>query len=335
MDYKEFSGIWVFAQHENGAIEPTVYELLAKSQELKETLNEEITAVIVGDEDISTFSGDLISHGADKVIELQSVNLKEYSPRTYEKALVKACGKHKPSIFLFGATAQGRDLAPRVMCTLRTGLTADAVELGFDEEGSFVQITPAFGGQLMTYISIPEKRPQMVTVRPHVFSANAADDERKGEVINYKVDIEADDCYEVLEKIPKEKVGKPISEAEIIVSGGRGIKKKEDLEMLNELADLLDGQLACSRPLVDIGWLDHSLQIGQSGTTVKPKYIFNFAVSGSVQYIVGMEKAETILTVNTYDRAGLFSISHYGAIADYQQLLPAVIAEIKRRKQIG
>lgn len=333
MDYKDYKGIWVFAQQDNGVVEPTAFELLNKAQELKKVSGDIVTAVLVGSE-FDDQPKKLIAQGADQVIVLQNPNLAEYSGRPYEKVLVEAVKKYKPSIFLFGATVQGRDLAPRVMTTLETGLTADAIDLGYDEDGAFVQTCPAFGGELLDYICIPERRPQMVTVRSHVFDPAAADDSRTGDIIVDNVEVDADDCYEVIESTPIVVSGKPITDCDILVSGGRGIKSEEDLKLLQEFAELIGGEVACSRPLVDVGWMDHSKQIGQSGTTVKPKYIFNIGISGSVQYIVGMEKAETITTINTYDRADLFGISNYGAVADYTKLLPAIIAEIKKRKNV-
>lgn len=333
MNKTDYSGIWVFAEQRQGKLEGTVLELLGKSQLLKKTMQEDVYAVLLGS-GVSGFADTLAAHGADKVIIVDNENLKNYSARPYEKVLVELCNKYKPSTFLFGATTLGCDLAPRVMCTLGTGLTADAIELGFDDEGAFVQTTPAFGGVFLVHISIPEKRPQMVTVRAHVFDVPEADITRKAEVIREDIAVEADPDYEVIESIEKVKEGIPIDAAEKLVSGGRGIKAKDDIVLLKEFADLIGAEVACSRPLVDEGWLAHDLQIGQSGVTVKPKYLFNFGISGSVQYMVGMQKAETIVTVNTYNQAELFKVSHYGAVADLYKLLPAIIAEIKRRKNL-
>lgn len=332
MTRNECSGIWVFAEQRGGRLDRTALELLGKAQELKKNTGEEVTAVLLGS-GVEALADTLAHHGADRVILARSENLKAYSARPYQKVLTAMCEKYKPSIFVFGATAQGRDLAPRVMCSLGTGLTADAVDLSFDEEGAFVQTTPAFGGSLLAHIAIPELRPQMVTVRAHVFDIPPEDPDRRAEVILEDVSVEADGDYEVMEAVEKVPGGVSINSADVLVAGGRGIKSEADIAMLRELAFLIGGELACSRPLVDEGWLAHELQIGQSGTTVKPKFILNVGISGSVQYMVGMQKAQTIATVNTYDRADMFAISHYGAVADYSKLLPAVIAEIKRRKQ--
>lgn len=331
MTKNECSGIWVYAEQTNGKLERTTLELLGKAQELKAATGEEVTAVLLGC-GVESLTDPLFAHGADRVILAQHENLKSYSARPYQKVLAELCLKYKPSIFVIGATALGRDVAPRVMCTLGTGLTADAVDLGFDDEGAFVQTTPAFGGSLLAHITIPELRPQMVTVRAHVFDVPAADENRRGEVINEAVSVDADMDYELIEEIAKDRSGISINDSEVLVAGGRGIKSEADIALLRELAGLIGGQLACSRPLVDEGWLNHDLQIGQSGTTVKPKFILNVGISGSVQYMVGMQKAETVASVNTYAQADIWSISHFGAIADYSKLVPAVISEIRRRK---
>lgn len=331
MTKTECSGIWVFAEQRDGKLDRTPLELLAKARELKKTTGELITAVLLGHE-VGNLADTLIAHGAERVIIAEHENLKEYSARPYQKVLAALCEKYKPSIFVFGATAMGRDVAPRVMCSLGTGLTADAVDLGFDDEGAFVQTTPAFGGTLLAHIAIPELRPQMVTVRAHVFDVEEPDTNLKGEIIHEEVSVEADADYEVVDRVEKQKNGVSINDAEVLVAGGRGIKTEEHIGMLRELASLIGGEIACARPLVDEGWLDHDLQIGQSGTTVKPKFIVNIGISGSVQYVVGMQKAQTIATINTYNRADMFGLSHYGAVADYEKLLPEIIDEIKRRK---
>lgn len=333
MSKENYTGIWVYAEQENGVLSPTTFELLAKSIDLKAKLGgtDEICAVIPGSSTVG-FADTLFSYGAEKVIAIENDNLSAYSARPYAKVLVEACEKYKPSIFLFPASPLGRDLAPRVMCELRTGLTADAIDLDIDEDGVFVQTTPNFGGNILSHICIMEKRPQMVTVHPKVFSPIAPIEGAKGTLITEKPDVEADDCYAVIGCEERVFEGKPISDCNIIVSGGRGIKTPEDLEQLRELAQLLGGELASSRPLVDNGWLPHEKQIGQSGTTTKPDFILNVAISGSVQYLAGMQNAKCIMSINNFSEAPIWDVSHYGAVADYSKLIPAIIAEIKARK---
>jgi electron transfer flavoprotein alpha subunit len=331
MAKSDYKGIWVFAEQQNGKLNSTVLELLAKAQELKAHTGEEISAVLLG-KNVSSLADTLFAYGADKVILVENDALENYSARPYQAALTQVAEKYKPSILLYGATSLGRDLAPRMMVSLKTGLTADAIDLGFDKDEVFYQVTPAYGGSILAHIVILEARPQMATVRPMMFEPIQPREGAKGELVVETVTVEADPDYEVLETAPKQDTGDSIEGAQVIVAGGRGIKDEAELESLKELAELLGGKLAASRPLVDNGWLPHEKQIGQSGTTVKPKYIFNIAISGSVQYQVGMQNAGCVISINHTKGAPIFDISHYGAVADYKSVVPALVAEIKRRK---
>lgn len=332
MNKADYKNIWVFAEQENGHLSPTVLELLAKSHDLKEKLGgtDVVTAVLLG-QNVGGLCETLFDHGAEQIILLEHENLRQYKHRPYADALTRLAQDYKPSIFLFAASPTGRELAPRVMAALDTGLTADAIDLDIDEDGVFVQTTPNYGGSILSHITIPERRPQMVTVHPGVFAARPGRCGNAGKIILEELPVEDDDSFVILDETKKSCSGKPISESSVLVSGGRGLKKSEDLAMLRELAELLGGQLACSRPLTDNGWLDHSLQIGQSGATVKPELIINVAVSGSVQYVAGMQKADCIMSIN-HASAPIFDISHYGAVMDYRALVPAIIAEIKNRR---
>ena len=333
MGKEAYKDIWVFAEQEDGVLSGTTFELLAKAHDLKAKLGggDAVVAVLLGS-GVAGLAPTLFAYGAEKVIVAENDALAQYSARPYEKALVQLCEKRKPSIFLFAASVQGRDVAPRVMCSLRTGLTADAIDLDVDEEGTFVQTTPNFGGNILSHIAIPEKRPQMVTVHPRVFEPFEPKEDASGELITETVDVEPDSDYVVVESTKKVYDGKPIDECEVLVAGGRGIKSEEDLEQLRRLAGLLGGELACSRPLCDNGWMPHEEQIGQSGTTVKPKFILNVAISGSVQYLAGMQNAGCIMSINHTASAPIYDVSHYGAVVDYRKLIPAVIDEIERRK---
>ena len=333
MGKEAYKDIWVFAEQEDGALSGTTFELLAKAHDLKAKLGggDAVVAVLLGS-GVVGLAPTLFAYGAEKVIVAENDALAQYSARPYEKALVQLCEKRKPSIFLFAASVQGRDVAPRIMCSLRTGLTADAIDLDVDEEGTFVQTTPNFGGNILSHIAIPEKRPQMVTVHPRVFEPFEPKEGATGELITETVDVEPDADYVVVESTKKVYDGKPIDECEVLVAGGRGIKSEEDLEQLRRLAGLLGGELACSRPLCDNGWMPHEEQIGQSATTVKPKFILNVAISGSVQYLAGMQNAGCIMSINHTASAPIYDVSHYGAVIDYRKLIPAVIDEIERRK---
>lgn len=333
MGKEAYKDIWVFAEQEDGVLSGTTFELLAKAHDLKAKLGgtDAVVAVLLGS-GVAGLAPTLFAYGAEKVIVAENDALAQYSTRPYEKALVQLCEKRKPSIFLFAASVQGRDVAPRVMCSLRTGLTADAIDLNVDEEGTFVQTTPNFGGNILSHIAIPEKRPQMVTVHPRVFEPFEPKEGATGELITETVDVEPDSDYVVVESTKKVYDGKPIDECDVLVAGGRGIKSEEDLAELRKLAGLIGGELACSRPLCDCGWMPHEEQIGQSGTTVKPKFILNVAISGSVQYLAGMQNAGCIMSINHTASAPIYDVSHYGAVIDYRKLIPAVIDEIERRK---
>ena len=333
MGKEAYKDIWVFAEQEDGVLSGTTFELLAKAHDLKAKLGgtDAVVAVLLGS-GVAGLAPTLFAYGAEKVIVAENDALAQYSARPYEKALVQLCEKRKPSIFLFAASVQGRDVAPRVMCSLRTGLTADAIDLDVDEEGTFVQTTPNFGGNILSHIAIPEKRPQMVTVHPRVFEPFEPKEGATGELITETVDVEPDSDYVVVESTKKVYDGTPIDECDVLVAGGRGITSEEDLAELRQLAGLIGGELACSRPLCDCGWMPHEEQIGQSGTTVKPKFILNVAISGSVQYLAGMQNAGCIMSINHTASAPIYDVSHYGAVIDYRKLIPAVIDEIERRK---
>lgn len=331
MQKDNVQGIWIFAEQENGALHPAVFELLAKAQELKAHNGEAITAVLLGDQ-VEALAPALIAAGADGVLLAEEENLAAYSARPYQQALTQLAEKYCPSILLYPATPMGRDLAPRMMVSLHTGLTADAIDLGFDEDGVFYQTTPGYGGSILAHIVILEKRPQMATVRTGLFAPLQPDPQRTGEIRRESVSVELDDSYELLGCEPKVVSGVPIDKAEILVSGGRGIKDEAELALLRELADAIGAEIASSRPLVDGGLLPHSKQIGQSGATVKPKLIVNVAISGSVQYQIGMNGAACIVSINKAAGSPIFDISHYGAVADFKSLVPAMTAEIKKRK---
>jgi len=331
MAKEDYKGIWIYAEQQNGIINPVTFELLAKAQELKEHNGEEIVAVLMGN-NVAGLAQSLIFRGADKVIVTENENLASYSARPYQQALTQLAEKYKPSIILYGATSQGRDLAPRLMITLKTGLTADAIDLGYDEDDVFYQTTPAYGGSILAHIVILECRPQMATVRPKIFTPLEEDTSKTGEIISESVVVDKEECYEVLSVEPKVVVGTPIDQASVLVAGGRGVKNEDELNMLKELADLIGAQLAASRPLVDNGFLPHDAQIGQSGTTVKPEMIINVAISGSVQYQVGMQNSKCIVSINYTNGSPIFDMSHYGVISDYRTIIPAIIEEIKKRK---
>ena len=323
-------GIWIFAEQSNGVQDKSTYELLGKALELKEQLNEEITAVLLGYQ-IQGLTEQLIQHGADKVIVVDDPALAQYNPLPYAKVLEELSIKYQPSIFLFAATSFGRDLAPRAMAKLGTGLTADCLDLEINEDGILEQIKPSFGGNIMCKIIIPEARPQMVTVRPNIFPVLEPNINRRGEVIIEAIAVEADFNYEIIEELPLVEEELTLESADFLVAIGRGIGKEQNLGMAKDLADAASAKLAVTRPLVDVGWFNAADQIGASGKTVKPKVILNLGISGAVHYTVGMQSTNLIISVNNNQDNALFKMSDYAAVADIKTFIPELTKQLKQR----
>lgn len=324
-------GIWVFAEQSHGVQNDCAFELLGKALELKNTTSEEICAILLGSQ-VEGLADRLIKQGADKVLLVDDVALAQYKPRTYAKALEELCLKYQPSIFLFGATTMGRDLAPRVMAKLGTGLTADVLELFVDENGVLQQVKPSYGGNIMCNIIIPEARPQMATVRPGIYEILPKNADAQGEVIKEEISVTDDADYEVLDERPIVHEGKTIEDAKFIVAVGRGIGKEENLKNVETLAEECNAQVAVTRPLVDFGWCDVQNQIGQSGKTVNPDVILNLGISGAVHYTVGIKNAKLIISVNSEKENAMFDISDYAAVADINTLLPELNRQLSERK---
>lgn len=329
MEMKDYKGIWVFAEQMAGDLSGVAFELLSKAKELKKTSGEDVVAILLA-ENADEMPQKLLNRGADKVIVIEAPELRDYKTISYAGALFEIVEKYKPSIFLFGATSMGKDLAPRVMAKLRTGLTADCLDLAIDENGILVQTKPSYGGNIMCKIVCPNQRPQMATVRPRIFDPLEEVKNAAGEIIMETVAIAAEPDYEVIEEVCEPTEGIGIEDAQIIVAAGRGVAKRDDMKMIEELTQATGGHLAVTRPLTDIGWYDHDIQIGASGKTVKPKLIINVGISGAIQYNVGMQNAKCIISMNKNPQADIFGISHYGLVGDYKEIVPALLAELKK-----
>ena len=327
--------VYVFAEQRDGNIQKVAYELVGKARELADTLEEKVYAVLVG-QNMNEKAGSLIQEGADGVVLVQDEMLAEYTTEAYAKAVVAVIKEKDPEIFLIGATAIGRDLAPRVSARIHTGLTADCTGLAIDEGSKNLLMTrPAFGGNIMATIVCEEFRPQMATVRPGVMKALAADTSRTGEVEEFHVEFSAADMpVELVEIIKEEKAVADITEAKILVSGGRGMNDKETFDaVLNPLADVLGGVVSGSRAAVDSGWIDHECQVGQTGKTVRPDLYLACGISGAIQHVAGMEGAEYIVAVNKNDGAPIFDVADLGVVGDVTSLLPKLTEAIKQYKE--
>jgi len=318
--------VLVFAEQEDGVIHQVSFEILGKGRELADRLGVRLNAVLLGWR-IGNKASELIYRGADNVFLYEHPSLQDFDVIRYGRNIVKLVKETSPDIFLIGATRIGRALAPRIAAALRTGLTADCIDLDLDSDGNLVQIRPAFSGNIMAQIRT-KTRPQMATVRYRVMQMNERDTLRKGKIIKKKVEVVEETGMKILEKIKADEVN--LSEAEVIVSGGRGLKKPEDFKLLQELADALGGVVGSSRPLVDAGWISKDHQVGFSGNTVKPKVYIACGISGSPQHLFGMRDSDVIIAINKDPTAPIFNVSDYGIIGDLYEVVPLLIREIKK-----
>ncbi|MGM0509870.1 MAG: FAD-binding protein [Thermoplasmatota archaeon] len=335
-DFSEYEGVWVFAEQHQGELRPTGPQLLGKGRELADDLGEELCAVLIG-HDVGDLVDELASYGAEKVYVIDDEVFENYTTEAYTTALTTLISKYKPSVFIYGATHLGRDLAPSVAGHLGLGLTADCTGLSIEEvEGNKVlqQTRPAFGGNVMADIICPNTRPQMATVRPHVMHPMEPDENREAELIEEHVKVDKDAIKtEVLEVLEPEETGEiSVEEADIVVSGGRGVGGEEDFKILQELADVLGGTVGCSRPIVEEDVMPKSKQVGQSGKTISPELYFVCGVSGAIQHKVGIRGSEYIIAVNKDPNAPIFDMADFGIVGDLKEVLPLLTEKLKVKK---
>jgi electron transfer flavoprotein alpha subunit/NAD-dependent dihydropyrimidine dehydrogenase PreA subunit len=332
-DLSKYKGVWVFAEQRQGAVMPVAFELLGEGRKLAESLDVELAAVLVGDK-IEGLARDLIHHGADKVYVIENELLKNFSTDGYTKVIDQLIGEYMPELVLFGATHIGRDLAPRLAARVDTGLTADCTKLEIDPETrNLMQTRPAFGGNLMATIVCPNHRPQMSTVRPGVMEKFKTDTARTGEIIKFNAEISKEDVRtEVVDLVKIAKAGIDISHAQFIVAGGRGLKKAEGFDLLRKLADALGGEVAGSRAAVDAGWIGKDFQVGQTGKSVKPLIYIACGISGAIQHMAGIQKADVVIAINRDPEALIFKSADYGIVGDLYDVVPKMIDEINSRK---
>jgi len=325
--------VFVYAEQRDGELLKVGLELIGKAQDLAKDLNQKVVAILIGT-DIKNKADILIKHGADKVIIVDDPMLKEYVTEPYTKAVFEIIKKYEPEIMLFGATAIGRDLAPRVSGRVHTGLTADCTSLDIDADTKLLRMTrPAFGGNIMATIVCENFRPQMATVRPGVMKITPNDDSRIGEVETLEVKFTAADMNVKIREIVKEsKKSVDITEAKCLISGGRGLGSPEGFGMLRELADVLGGEVSSSRANVDAGWIEKSRQVGQTGKTVRPALYMACGISGAIQHVAGMESSELIIAINTNDTAPIFDIADLGIVGDVKVIIPKLTERIKKIK---
>lgn len=328
IDKSKWKGIVVYVDHVDGDIHPVTFELIGKARELAGKVKQEVYCIFIG-HNIAEKAKELLHYGVNKVYVYDNESLNNFRIEPYTAMFESFIDEVKPSVVLVGATTVGRSLAPRVAARYRTGLTADCTVLDIKENTDLVQIRPAFGGNIMAQIITPNSRPQLATVRYKVMSAPERSKEITGEIVI--CDVDRDKLFSNIDvkSVVAKKKEHSISEADVLVVAGRAIKSEKDMMMIRELAELLGGEVAVTRPLIEAGWEDASKQVGLSGRTVRAKLIITCGVSGAVQFTAGMNNSDYIFAINNDDKAPIFKVAHYGIVGDIYEIVPKLIQKIK------
>jgi len=329
-DYKD---VFIFAEQREGKVASVSYELLGAGRRLADKLDTGLSAVLIGA--TAKEATELIKWGADRVFHCSGPALDKFNDDSYAFVLSNIINEHKPAIVLAGATPIGRSFIPRVAARIRTGLTADCTSLEIDKKtGNLLQIRPAFGGNIMASILCPDYRPQMATVRPRVMKRDKYAPDRTGEVINVKSD-NLNSRTEVLEFVKEvSEISVNLHEADVIVSGGRGIGGEKGVKMLEELAESLSGVVGASRAAVDEGWIPYRHQVGQTGKTVNPRVYIACGISGAVQHLVGMQSSDIIIAINKNPEAPIFNVASLGIVGDIFKIVPMLTKKVREAKGI-
>lgn len=334
MDKAEYKDVWVFVEVSEGKARGVGLELLGEGRKLADGMGQKLCGVLIG-HGVEGLAQEVFACGADKVYLVEGPEYGHYSTDAFTAAFADLIGEYKPAVILIGATNDGRDLGPRVACRVGTGLTADCTGLGIDGETGLVAWTrPAFGGNIMATILCPDHRPQMGTVRPKVFKKPAADYGRTGEIVRVASKVRAEDIRTRLVEVVKGCTAAcNLEEAEIIISGGRGLGKPENFRLVEDLAAVLAGAVGASRAAVDAGWKPQLHQVGQTGKTVAPKIYFACGISGAIQHLAGMSSSDVVIAINKDPDAPIFKVADYGIVGDVLEVLPALTDEFRKIRQ--
>jgi len=325
-------GIWVFAEHSEGSIRKVAFEILSEARKIADKLGEELSAVIMGDkvEELAEKCG---HYGADKVYLVENALLKDYTTEGYAKDLTDLIKQYQPSILLAGATVTGKDLFPRVAARLETGLAVDCTDIGLDGNNQFVVKRPMFAGKVYAEVGFSDATPKMASIRPNVLILGQPDESRKVEVIRFTAEISPDDIRtKVVEVVKTAGEKADLTEAEIIVSGGRGMKGPENFKILEEMAEVLNATVGASRAAVDAGWRPQSDQVGQTGKVVSPNLYIACGISGAIQHFAGMGTSKYIVAINKDPEAVIFGKCDYGICDDLFKVVPKLTEEFKKLK---
>jgi len=329
VDKSEWRGIGVYIEHHQGEIHPVSFELIGKAREMAQKIGHPVYALLIG-QHVRDLAEEVRHYGVDAIYVYEHPQLEHFRIEPYTAAFEAFIREVKPSTMLVGGTTVGRSLAPRIAARFRTGLTADCTFLDVQENTDLDQIRPAFGGNIMAHIRTPNHRPQFATVRYRIFNAPKRSETASGEFcLRDLQEAVLGSRIRVLEVMPKPRV-QTLEEAEVIVVAGRGVRRERDLEMIHELAEALDGQMATTRPLIEAGWADARRQIGLSGRTVKPKLIITCGISGAIQFVAGMKGSDCIVAVNSDPEASIFKIAHYGLVGDLYEIVPCLVQRIQQ-----
>lgn len=330
MNLQDYKGVYVFVQQVDNKITGVSFELIGKAKELAAAMDTQVTAILLG-YNVASLCDELAEYGADKIVMVDNEALEPYRTEPYAYAISTIIEKYKPSVVLYGATAIGRDLAPRVSARVRTGLTADCTKLEVDPETKGLQMTrPAFGGNIMATILCPEHRPQMATVRPGVMQKIKPVKGAKAEVEKLDLEFTPNHNYVEVEEVIKKVSNKiDIQDAKILVSGGRGVGCPENFKLLSDLAEALGGEVSASRACVDAGWAEKDIQVGQTGKTVRPNLYIACGISGAIQHLAGMEESDVIIAINKDESAPIFEVADYGIVGDLTKILPLFTEKVK------
>ena len=330
MDKAQYKNVDVFVEQREGVIQNVGLELLGKARELADALNEKVYAMLLG-HDLTTQAQECIAYGADTVLRVDAPELATYVTEPYAQAIYQIIRDNKPSIVLIGATTIGRDLGPRLSARVETGLTADCTGLEISEERDLLMTRPAFGGNLMATIICKEHRPQMSTVRPGVMRMGQRDENRKGTIEDVKINFDKSKFrVRVLETVKQTKNLVDITEAHVLISGGRGVGNAEGFDMLRAMANTIGAEVSASRAMVDAGVLGHERQVGQTGKTVRPDLYFAMGISGAIQHLAGMEESEYIIAINKDKFAPIFNVADLGIVGDVRKIVPLLTEKLKR-----
>ncbi|MBD1372903.1 electron transfer flavoprotein subunit alpha/FixB family protein [Hazenella sp. IB182357] len=332
-DWSNYRGVMVFVEQRESVAKPVSWQLLGAGKKLADKLEVPLMALVIG-EHVENLADEAIGYGADQVYLCEGPELKDYRTRPYSRITLKLIENVKPEICLFGASATGRDLAGAIATHLPTGLTADTTELDVESHPSRLLLAsrPAFSEKMMATILCKQYRPQMATARAGVFQALPRDASRTGKIIRIENPMKGEKIATQVMGFIEKQSGINLEEADIIVAGGRGLGGPEPFQMLQELADVLGGEVGASRACVDSGWIKHAHQVGQTGFTVRPKLYFAIGISGAVQHTVGMSNSDYIVAINKDPEAPIFQIAHYQIVGDLFQIVPALIDAFKQRK---